>query len=175
MKCSFPAYIHGYRGFSLIELMVVVAIIGILAGIAYPSYTNHVQKTRRSEARIALTEIANRLEKFYSACSTYPTAYPAGLTATTPNPPPSDCNPTNVAGTGINYSTTATATTPDGNYALTVTDLAGGTANLGKEYKIVATAQASQAQDTKCATLTLDSTGAKSSTPTGTAGTDCWK
>lgn len=148
-------------GFTLIELLVTVAIIGIIGAIAYPSYVNQVQKTRRSEAKMALTEIANRLEKFYSMCSTYPSAYPAGLTAALPT---GECVP---AGKGVAHP----ATTEGGNYALTVTDLAGGTTNLASEYKITATAQAAQANDTKCATLVLDSTGAKSATG---GGTDCW-
>jgi type IV pilus assembly protein PilE len=57
------------NGFTLIELMIVVVIIGILAGIAYPSYQNHMTQTRRSDAQIALTRIAALQEKFYSDCS----------------------------------------------------------------------------------------------------------
>jgi type IV pilus assembly protein PilE len=148
-------------GFTLIELLIAVVIIGILGAIAYPSYVDHIRKTRRSEAKMALTEIANRLEKFYSMCSTYPPAYPAGLTAAWPT---GECVP---AGKGVAH----TATTEGGNYALTVTDLADGTTNLASEYKITATAQAAQANDTKCATLILDSTGTKSATG---GGTDCW-
>ena len=148
-------------GFTLIELLIAVVIIGILGAIAYPSYVDHIRKTRRSEAKLALTEIANRLEKFYSMCSTYPTAYPAGLTAAWPT---GECVP---AGKGIGYQTT----TDGGNYALTVTDLANGTTNLASEYLITATAQALQLKDTKCATLTLNSQGKKDRTG---GGTDCW-
>lgn len=57
------------NGFTLIELMIVVVIIGILAGIAYPSYQNHMRQTRRSDAKIALTKVASLQEKFYSDCS----------------------------------------------------------------------------------------------------------
>ena len=59
------------RGFTLIELMITVVIIGILAAIAYPSYQNYTKQTRRSDAQIALTQAANQQEKFFTECNHY--------------------------------------------------------------------------------------------------------
>lgn len=59
------------QGFTLIELMITVVIIGIIAAIAYPSYTNYMAQTRRSDAQIALTNAASAQEKFFSDCNTY--------------------------------------------------------------------------------------------------------
>lgn len=53
------------HGFSLIELMIVVAIVGILAAVALPSYQEHVRKGARAEAISALTDLANKQEQFY--------------------------------------------------------------------------------------------------------------
>ncbi|MED5388439.1 MAG: type IV pilin protein [Pseudomonadota bacterium] len=58
-------------GFTLIELMIVVAIVGMLAAIAYPSYQNHVEKGRVSDGRVALTRAANLMERCFSTRGTY--------------------------------------------------------------------------------------------------------
>ena len=54
------------RGFTLIEVMVVAAIIGILAAVAYPSYTEQVAKGKRSQARVQLLAAQQWMERFYS-------------------------------------------------------------------------------------------------------------
>lgn len=53
------------KGFTLIELMIVVVIVGILAAIAYPSYLEHIKKARRAEAKALLIQIANRQQQVY--------------------------------------------------------------------------------------------------------------
>lgn len=68
MKRMRPA---GQYGFTLIELMIVVAIIGILAAIAYPSYQSYVEKTRRTDAQGALMSFANAMERYYTQNNTY--------------------------------------------------------------------------------------------------------
>ncbi|THF64434.1 type IV pilin protein [Pseudothauera rhizosphaerae] len=59
------------RGFTLIELMIVVAVIGLLASIAYPSYQDHVRKARRADAQAALMELAQFMERWYTTNGTY--------------------------------------------------------------------------------------------------------
>ena len=55
-----------HNGFTLIELMVTVAIIGILAGLAYPSYMESVKRSNRAEAKADLTDVAQRLQRCYT-------------------------------------------------------------------------------------------------------------
>ena len=59
------------NGFSLIELLIVIAIIGILAGIAYPSYQEYIARARRADAKTVLLENAQFLERFYTQNGTY--------------------------------------------------------------------------------------------------------
>jgi len=61
-------------GFTLIELMITVAIIGILTSIAYPSYQDSIMKSRRVDAQGKLMSFANAMERYYTQCNTYPAA-----------------------------------------------------------------------------------------------------
>lgn len=58
-------------GFTLIEVMIVVAIVAILAAIAYPAYTDQMRKTRRADAKAALMELSQGAERFYTQNGTY--------------------------------------------------------------------------------------------------------
>src|SRR5258708_33944626 len=62
---------HASLGFTLIELMVTVAIVSILATIAVTSYSSQVQKSRRTEAKSALLDLAGREERLFSTTNTY--------------------------------------------------------------------------------------------------------
>ena len=140
------------HGFTLLELMVTVAIVGILASIAYPSYTESVRKTHRADGRIALTEAAARQERLYSETNSY------------------------VRNSDLNKLVTNSdgKSSPESYYTLVVSiPSLPSTCTVGTVYKcfsITATAVAPQDKDTACATLTLDYLGNR----TSTGGGDCW-
>jgi type IV pilus assembly protein PilE len=129
------------RGMSLIELMVVVAIVALLATIAVPSYRQFLLKSHRAEAKAALLNLAAAQEKFYLQNNTYTT----DLTTAPP------------AGLGL------TPTTVNGHFtvAISAANAAGFTAT--------ATAAGGQAQDSSCATFTINQAGARTAT-----SSSCW-
>ncbi|MCC4620365.1 type IV pilin protein, partial [Xanthomonas cassavae CFBP 4642] len=59
------------NGFTLIELMIVVAVVGILAAVAYPSYAEHIRKSRRAQAKADLVEYAQMAERSHTTNNTY--------------------------------------------------------------------------------------------------------
>lgn len=123
------------RGFTLVELLVTVAIIAILAAIAYPLYTHYVEKSRRSAAVTALQRAASAEEKYYATNNVYAPSLKA---------------------LGYNATTVPVPSSQDYWYALSVTSSGGST------YTITAVPKNVQAKD-DCGTYTLSSTGARSS------------
>lgn len=115
-------------GFTLIELMIVVAVVGILSAIAYPSYAEYVRRGHRAEARAGLLQSAQWLERAATATGTYPltAAFPANLKTV----PSNRYDIALASANGTTYTLTATpkgAQTNDkcGNYTLTQSGVRG--------------------------------------------------
>ena len=146
-----------HAGFTLIELMIVVVIIGIIAAFGYPNYTRYVIETRRSDGQIALTQMAAIQEKFFTECNTYT------INITAARIP--------CAGGGLGLSLTS----PGGNYALTVAPMPGAGFTIANSFLLTATPEGVQfTQDTDCGALTLNSVGVKSQLGPNTGGR-CWR
>jgi len=152
-KSTTPVNTVSSRGYTLIELMITIAIVAILASIANAAYTSQVQKSRRTDARSALLDLAGREEKLFTLANAYSAA-------------PSD----------LGYGAVAAAwpiTVGSGYYQVTVVSpdpLQGGAAGT---YSITANAIGMQANDTTCTSLSVNQLGAQTSAGTGTAAT-CW-
>lgn len=137
-----------FHGFTLIELMIVVLIIGILAALAYPAYRNYVRESRRTTGQTAVLEIAGQQEDFFSKNLRYSASFRTGWN-----------------------------TTSDGNhYVLTMTDGGGGTFEVTATPDGLQVADRCDAipdvSPNCCTSLATDHTGDKISNP-GTLS-KCW-
>lgn len=138
------------KGFTLVELMITVAIVAILAAIAIPSYNQYVLRANRAEAQGELMQLAGALERFYASQYTYVGA--AGGTNASGAP---DANV--FSHSVVPASSTGSST----RFNLTVSNLSEN------GYSAIATAVGSQVSDTNCPVLTLTSTGQR-------LPADCW-
>lgn len=145
-------YLPRAAGFTLIELMVTIVVATILITIAVPSYTSQIRKSRRTDAKTALLDLAGREERYMSTHSSY-TSDPSQLgygTGTT--------FPVNVGSNYYQLNVCVNAALP-----------CNANAGTGAAYLLTATAINTQAKDTQCLNLYVDSTGNQTAT-----SANCW-
>lgn len=123
-------------GFTLVELMITVAIIGILASIAYPSYTDFMLRSNRAEAQRELMRLANLQEQVFVDTRSYAE---------------------NMTGLGVSSEE---YTTESGNYVIKVSDVTS--VSSAPKFTLQAEAKNNQVNDTDCTSLKIDYLGAKS-------------
>lgn len=140
-----PVNRRGMRGVTLLELMIVIGIVAILAGVGYPAYVGYTDRARRADGRNFLLDAAARQERYFFDNNRYTTT--TGDLGYTSSPPQS----------------------PDGNYTLSIA--VGGTGSIATSYALTAAPSFTE-RTIVCGNLTLDSRGQKGQA--GGSAKDCW-
>lgn len=145
---GWPVSSNSYAGFSLIEVMIAVVIVGILLAVALPSYQGSLQKGRRSDAMSSLLDAANRQQQFLLDQGRY-----------------------TINMTELGYAANPWIT-EEGHYSVAAAACTGGA--IANCFQLTATplAGSPQADDARCTSFTLDSFGRR--TATGTMAAECW-
>lgn len=137
-----------HHGFTLIELMIIVVVIGVLAAIAIPAYSDYVERARRADAKSSILAVQLEQEKWRANN----TAYTSDLT-------------------DLGFSSADNVDSVDGFYTI---DIENGASTAG--YTVNAVPVGSQAND-DCGTFTLTVTAASGAQATASGGSeeDCWQ
>lgn len=134
------------KGFTLIELMITVAIIAILAAVSYPSYKEYLRKGRRVDAKVALLDASQAMERRYTETLSF-------------------------AGTGLIGTGTGTiipSTSLNGDYTISFAS------QSATAYQLQAAPSSTRQTGDNCGTFLLDNTGVKSLSSNTYSVADCW-
>jgi type IV pilus assembly protein PilE len=145
-------------GVTLIELMIAVAIIGILAAVALPSYQDSMRKSRRADVKAVLLGLSNAMERRFTETNSYCDASSSGTTVT-------GCG-TSTGDTGTPSIYTIPASTAS-FYTVTISGASSST------YSLAAVPTGAQSND-KCGTLSIDNTGSKTVSGATLDASTCW-
>ncbi|MEY4642227.1 MAG: hypothetical protein RLZZ227_2221 [Pseudomonadota bacterium] len=142
--CAFKA-----RGFTMTELLISMAIVGIIAAIALPSYQNATRRSNRTDAQITMARVATLQERYFFQNNSYAANFSDMIAGMSPGD---------------------ALASDDGNYVVSLTLTGGGTG-----WSLTANAVGGQVNDLECAALTLTSLGAKTALDAdANPSTECW-